>query len=148
MFEIRLLGPGRPGPGLGSLPRAPNTGARASDRQVVAILDLGILESVEFATDRGPGPGAGARGPGAGPGGRDHPALLASNRGGNWSKQLLPSVAKGGGPGPGPGAGARRAREPPQDLGRIGGIGSHLVSSKAVVIGPMFDLFDLFQSNV
>ena len=34
-------------------------------------------------------------------------------------------------------------REPPQDLGRIGGIRSHLVSSKSVVIGPILDLFDL-----
>ena len=32
-------------------------------------------------------------------------------------------------------------REPPEDLGRIGGIRSHLVSSKSVVIGPMFDPF-------
>ena len=30
-------------------------------------------------------------------------------------------------------------REPPEDLGRIGGIRSHLVSSKSVVIGPIFD---------
>ena len=34
-------------------------------------------------------------------------------------------------------------REPPEDLGRIGGIRSHLVSSKSVVIGPIFDPFDL-----
>ena len=32
-------------------------------------------------------------------------------------------------------------REPPEDLGRIGGIRSHLVSSESVVIGPIFDPF-------